>query len=53
MELFAQLEGEFFVASGERDPFKSSGSGNPTYYMSVFQLPLSLCNEINGLMQKF
>lgn len=25
----------------------------PTYNMSIFQLPISLCKEINGMMQKF
>jgi hypothetical protein len=25
----------------------------PTYYMSIFLLPKKLCNDLNGLMQKF
>jgi hypothetical protein len=25
----------------------------PTYSMSIFQLPIGLCKEINGMMQKF
>jgi hypothetical protein len=25
----------------------------PTYYMGVFQLPISLCRDINKMMQQF
>jgi hypothetical protein len=47
------LEGEIPVSSWRKVLIKAIVQEIPNYSMSVFQLPTSLCKEINSMMQKF
>jgi hypothetical protein len=44
---------KFLSQAGKEILLKAVVQAIPTYSMSVFQLPITLCREINGMMQKF
>jgi hypothetical protein len=44
---------KFLSQAGKEILLKAVVQAIPTYSMSVFQLPISLCKDINGMMQKF
>jgi hypothetical protein len=44
---------KFLSQVGKEILFKDVGQAIPTYTMSVFQVPISLCLELNRMMQKF
>lgn len=43
----------FLSLAGKEILIKAVFQVIPTYCMSVFSLPISLCKELNGLMQRF
>jgi hypothetical protein len=48
------VEGEKFLSQAGREILiKAVIQAIPTYTMSVFQLPKSLCTEINAMMGRF
>jgi hypothetical protein len=53
MEAVTGLETHFFISGGERDPVEGVVQAIPTYCMSVFKLPKTLCAEINSMMMRF
>lgn len=53
MEHATQLEDKFLTQAGKEILLKVVVQAIPMYSMSIFQLPIGLCKEINGLMQKF
>jgi hypothetical protein len=44
---------KFLSQAGKEILLKAVAQAVPTYCMSVFKLPETLCKEINGMMQKF
>jgi hypothetical protein len=44
---------KFLSQAGKEILLKAVIQAFPTYSMSVFQLPITLCKEINKMMQKF
>jgi hypothetical protein len=44
---------KFLSQAGKEILLKAVAQAIPTYCMSVFKLPETLCKEINGMMQKF
>jgi hypothetical protein len=44
---------KFLSQAGKEVLLKAVVQAIPTYSMGVFQLPISLCKEINKLMQEF
>jgi hypothetical protein len=43
----------FLSQAGKEILMKAVIQAIPTYCMSIFQLPISLCKDLNGLMQEF
>jgi hypothetical protein len=44
---------KFLSQAGKEILLKAVVQAIPTYSMSIFQLPASLCNELNRMMQNF
>ena len=53
MEKTARMEGMLLSRAGKEILIKAVAQSIPIYTMSVFLLPLKLCDELNSLCAKF